>query len=194
MDEDAIYNFFNNPVTQDSVRILDRYILEKDMDTESVRCALERLINQIPLNQQASILNSWSDRIKNCNPKPAMNTRNPMHIALDALQRNLVVMDLMNRTNLANARALQASSDAQSALQSNARMQLALTLALPTVGGSIAGSLMAASGFTLAAVGQGAFYGFGTGVTLIAGEEAYNLARGNSTLIQEANLLRNRGS
>ncbi len=86
MHADAISNFFNNPVTEDSVKALDRYINDGDIDLESTECALKILLNKISSDQQMSTLDSWKDRIRDSNPKLAKNTRILMHRTLNALR------------------------------------------------------------------------------------------------------------
>ncbi len=84
MNADAIYNFFNNPVTEDSVKALDGYVEGKD--TDQLESALKILLNQISSDQQTSTLKSWKDRIRDSNPKPVKYTRNLMHTTLNALR------------------------------------------------------------------------------------------------------------
>ncbi len=86
MNADAIFNFFNNPVTEDSVRALDSYIQEKNMDSKSIQSALELLLKPIPLNQGVNTLESWTGRIRDSNPKPTIETCELMYRALDAIR------------------------------------------------------------------------------------------------------------
>ncbi len=86
MQADVISNFFNNPVTEDSVRALDSYIQEKKMDSKSIQSALELLLKPIPLNQGVNTLESWTGRIRDSNPKPTIETCELMYRALDALR------------------------------------------------------------------------------------------------------------
>ncbi len=178
MHADAISNFFNNPVTEESVRALDSYIQDRTLCSKTIQSALELLLKPIPLNQVVTTLESWTGRIINSNPKPARDTCELMYRALDALR-------LDKSIKFANEQALQARLDAQSALKSNARTQLVLMGTLPAIGGAVAGPVVAGS-FTFAAVVQGAACGLGVGGTWIFGETVYNSARGNNCLIKEA--------
>ncbi len=102
MHADAIYNFFNNLVTGDSVKALDRYINDGDIDLESTECALKILLNKISSDQQMSTLDSWKDRIRDSNPKPAKDTRFLMYTALNAIRIEKNITEISNHTNATN--------------------------------------------------------------------------------------------
>ncbi len=178
MQADAIYNFFNNPVTGDSVRALDSYIQEKNMDSKSIKSALELLLKPIPLNQGVNTLESWTGRIRDSNPKP--KTCELMYSALDALRFEKGLF-------LANLVAQNAELKMESLSQTTARTILGTTAIASIITGIIAFPLAVGS-FTFAAVGQGAACGLGVEGAIVGVEEVGNRAIGEKTWIQRANL------
>ncbi len=125
MNVDAIYNFFNNPVTEDSVKALEGYI--KGKDTKQLEFAFRILLNQISSDQQTSTLKSWEDRITDSNPQPVAKIRNSMYTAISAIQ-------LGKRSDKADAVAHEAAAHVKGIIKSNEVMNATII----KVGGLVA--------------------------------------------------------